>query len=48
MLPPWVVEAIDSEGEPRGAYVARLALERLLQMTSDKKLIGKICDAIYK
>ena len=48
MLPPFIVEHIDSEGEPRGAYVARLALERMLQMTSDKKLIGKICDAIYK
>jgi hypothetical protein len=46
-LPPWIVEQIDTTGQPRGTFVARLFLERLLQMTSDKTLISKLCDAIY-
>ena len=32
-LPPWVVEYIDSTGQPRGAFVARLFLERLARTT---------------
>jgi hypothetical protein len=47
MLPPWVVEAIDSEGEPRGAYVARLFMERLAVATTDRKLKIKLSDLLF-
>jgi hypothetical protein len=51
MLPPWVVEAIDSEtdseGEPRGAFVARLALERLQATTQTPGLARKIEHILY-
>jgi hypothetical protein len=26
-LPPWIVEHIDTTGQPRGAFVARLFME---------------------
>ncbi len=51
MLPPWVVEAIDSEtdseNEPRGAYVARLFMERLAVATTDRKLKIKLSDLLF-
>jgi hypothetical protein len=42
-----VVEAIDSEGEPRGAYVARLFMERLAVATTDHKLKIKLSDLLF-
>ena len=47
MLPPWVVEAIDSEGEPRGAFVARLFMERLQATTQTPGLAPKIEQILY-
>jgi hypothetical protein len=47
MLPPWVVEAIDSESEPRGAYVARLFMERLQATTQAPGLARKIEQILY-
>ena len=32
-LPPWIVEHIDTTGQPRGAFVARLFLEQLALTT---------------
>jgi len=43
----WVVEAIDSEGEPRGAFVARLFMERLSLATTDRKLRTRLSELLY-
>ena len=47
MLPPWIVEHIDSNGEPRGAYIARLFMERLAVATTDNKLRIKLADLLF-
>lgn len=51
MLPPWVVEAIDSEtdseGEPRGAFVARLFMERLAGYHPATELARQIDEVLY-
>ena len=46
-LPAFVVEYLRAVDLPRGRYVARLFLERLMRITDDAELRLKISEVLY-